>query len=70
MPHGQALEPPTKPGIPIRKFQCPHGLELLQLRHEKVWIPQKFQCPHGLELLRNERATLVTCRLVSMPSWA
>ena len=33
------------------QFQCPHGLELLQLEVYKDTLLELFQCPHGLELL-------------------
>ena len=34
-----------------RRFQCPHGLELLQHETLKQKVATLFQCPHGLELL-------------------
>ena len=46
-------------------FQCPHGLELLQIASDNTPNPcVSFQCPHGLELLlvlRSERFFCHNC---------
>ena len=60
----------TKPGIPIRKFQCPHGLELLPNNYDEILEINLFQCPHGLELLPLAVGLSADIKVVSMPSRA
>ena len=53
-----------------QQFQCPHGLELLQLTDRQEIRQGRFQCPHGLELLPALTNSATDAWEVSMPSRA
>ena len=49
------------------KFQCPHGLELLQNWLYVFAGGSMFQCPHGLELLPNNYDEILEINLFQCP---